>query len=949
MRKVSSTVLITTAILLVLPAMAAAATSLVQDSYHLDQRSTPKIQFEPKFDAPAGLTAEGLARHFLETRATVYGLPDDLGNLKLVRVRESMLGKHYVFQQQLHGIDVDKAEILVSVARNDGRVYRVFNNTYPVKNNPAAPSAVMSEDEAFEAGWQQLRAHGDLMAAPRSRLVYMPEGEGFRLEYVIELDLTGPYGGWRQRIDAVTGEILTLEDNRLMRLKTEETEIPPQERIDAYSGPVWDRQEVFNRYARQQAEQADRLTKVTPADGSGVVFDPDPRATLMDDNLQDTSPPSAFIDAYFTRNLLDINYNGSIYQLNGPWITIVNWDPPNTPPSTTADGNWTATRGDNAFNDAMTYFQIDQNQRYMQSLGFTGATGIQDGPITTDTDGVNGADNSYYQAGANRMSFGHGCVDDSEDTDVMLHEYGHAINHDINPSWGGGDMGAIGEGFGDYWAGSYSYSTPNGIIYHPEWVFSWDGHGTGNQCWPGRILNAYGAMYVHTTFYGAHQTIPGGFQSDELWSTPNFSSLTQLIALGYSRDEVDQIILEAQFGLGGGLKMRDMANAIIATAGALHPGEPHASVFQENFLRHGIVEIPQAVLEIAALTVIDGGNGAPDPGETVQLVVRLVNSGTLDAQDIGSLLSTSSGLVSVTTASSAYPDLPMGAEGDNMTNFVFSVDPSYVCGDPIDFQLAVDFSQGGGNPDMTTLNFSLVTGVPIGVAQALSPELQIPDNNPNGVRSYMLITGSDAYVSENFNVDINIQHTWIGDLRVSLESPGGTVVLLHNRTGSSADDIIGNYPNTLTPAQPLSAFLDEPLDGTWILTVSDHAGQDVGILHSWGINDVSGYDCDEVATAVGDDLQPARFAVHQNQPNPFNPATVIRFEVPRDGTWISLDIFDITGSKVRTLRQGSFPAGMHEATWRGRDDAGRPVSSGIYFYRLQGSDFSETRKMVLLQ
>jgi len=942
-------ILLTGVFLLAIPTLSTAASSIVDDSYHIDHRSTPKLQFEPQWSAPAGLTSEALARQFLTQHHDVYGLPADLANLRLSRVKESLLGTHFVFQQELNRIDVDKGEIIVSVAQGGGRVYRVFNNIYPVKNAPGAIGAVMSEDEAYDIAWLHLRAHGELLASPRIRLVYTPTGESFRLNYVVEMELAGPYGGWRHRIDAVSGEIIAFDDSRLMRLKTSETEIPVAERIAAYDGATWNRQEVFARYDEKARQQVASVKAIT-ANGTGIVFDPDPRATLMNSGLQDNSPASAFTDAYFTRDLLDITYGGGVYSLTGPWVNIINWDPPNTPPSTTTDGEWRATRGNNAFNDAMTYFQIDLNQRYMQSLGFSGSTGIQEGSIVTDTDGVNGADNSYYQPGSNRMSFGHGCVDDSEDTDVMLHEYGHAINHSINSSWGGGDMGAIGEGFGDYWAGSYSYSTPNGMVFHPEWVFSWDGHGDGNQCWPGRILNAFGAQYVHTTYYGAHQYIPGGFQSDELWSTPNFQSLVTLIDMGYTREEVDQIILEAQFGLGYGLKMRDMANAIIATAGSLYPSGPHAQVFIDKFLVHNIIEIPQAVIALGEVVLTDAGdNGAPDPGETVYLTVGLANNGTLGAEEISGVLSTSTPLVTVPVNSSTYPALPIGGTGDNLTEFAVALDADFVCGDPITLQLVVNFSHGGTTPDMTTLNFEIGTGVPQGVFASANPELSIPDNNSTGVSSTITVTGSGVQVSENFNVDINLTHTYISDLRVTLTSPNGTLIYLHNRTGGSADNIIGNYPNSLTPFQSLDAFWGQPLDGVWTMTVSDHASLDVGTLHSWGINDISGHDCDALITAVGDGAVPAQFAVFQNQPNPFNPATVIRFEVPRNAGTVSLEIYDLTGRKVRTLHQGPLGPGRHEMTWRGRDDSGRPVSSGVYFYRLQGQNFDATRKMVLLQ
>jgi len=931
------------------PTLALATSDLVNDSYHIDHRDNLKLHFEPRWDAPAGLTSEALARQYLLDNHLAYDLPAGVPDLELSRVKESLLGKHFVFQQTLNGIVVDKAEIIVSVGKADGRIYRVFNNTYPVKQAPPAAAAIMGEDEAYDIAWQHLRGHGDLLASPRIRLVYTPVGTDFQLNYVVEMELSGPYGGWFHRIDAVTGEILEYRDSRLMRLKTAETEIPLSERLAAYTGPISDRQEVFARH-EAAVKQAAAAQKAVTANGTGVVFDPDPRATLQNDNLQDGSPASAFTGAYFTRDLLDITYSGGTYSLTGPHINITNWDPPSTPPSTTADGNWTAVRGNNAFNDAMTYFQIDQNQRYMQSLGFTGPNGIQEGPIVTDTDGVNGADNSYYQPGSNRMSFGHGCVDDSEDSDVMLHEYGHAINHDINPSWGGGDMGAIGEGFGDYWAGSYSYSTPNGMIYHPEWIFSWDGHGTGNQCWPGRILNAFGAQYNHSTYYGAHQFIPGGYQSDELWSTPNFQSLITLVDMGYSREEVDQIILESQFGLGYGLKMRDMANAIIATAGQLHPGEPHAQVFIEKFLVHNIIEITQAAIELAEVSVTDASpNGVADPGETVTLSVSLTNSGALGAEDITATLSSSTPLVTIPAASSAYPALPIGATGANLTEFSVSIDPSFACGDPISFQLMVNFSHGGTNPDVTTLNFEIGTGVPDGVFAPANPELSIPDNNPTGVSSVITVTGSGALVSEGFNVDINLTHTYIGDLRITLTSPSGTTIYLHNRFGGSLDDIIGNYPNTLTPFQSLDAFWGQPMDGDWTMTVSDNASLDTGVLHSWGINDISGYICDTVITALSDGAVPTQFRVFQNQPNPFNPATVISFEVPADAGLVSLEVYDLTGRRVATLHRGSLGPGRHEMTWRGRDDSGRAVSSGLYFYRLQGNNFDVTRKMIMLQ
>jgi len=927
----------------------ARATAPVRDSFHLDHRATPRLQLDPSWQARAGQTGEATARAFLAQRADDYGLPATLSNLRLVRVRESLLGTHHVFQQQIAGIDVRHAEIIVSVTNADGRVYRVFNNTYPSKNEAALPrSATLDEATAFDTAWARLRAHGELLSTPRANLVWIPEGQSFRLSWIVDLELSAPYGGWEVILDATTGEVRSTRDARIYRLEDEFTRTPVSKRVNSYTGPIADRRAAFAAREAADDSQASAPGRAV-ANGTGVVFDPDPRATLMNDNLQDGSPASAFTAAYFTRDLLDITLNGSTYSLTGPYCNIINFDPPSTPPSTTSDGNWTATRGNNAFNDAMTYFQIDQNNRYMRSLGFTGASAIQDGPIGTDTDGVNGADNSYYQPGANRMAFGHGCVDDSEDVDVMLHEYGHAINHDINSSWGGGDMGAIGEGFGDYWCGSYSYSTPNGPIYHPEWAFSWDGHGTGNQCWPGRIMNAFGARYVHTTFYGAHQGIPGGYQSDELWSTPIFQALLELVAQGQTREDADTIILESQFGLGGGLKMRDMAKAIIQTAGLLFPTGPHADIYIQKFLVHEIVNIPVVSLAVADdATILSGGpNGVADPGETVTFELDVINEGTLGAFSVfGEVTSSTPGVV-IIQGTSKYSDLPPGASSANDLPFSISIPAGHPCGDPVVLSLYVTYSDGSAQA--TTLGAQMGTGVPQGASASVSPGLAIPDNNSTGIQSTITISGTAALITSNLNIDINITHTYIGDLIVRLISPVGTSVTLHNRSGGSADNIIGNYPGTLTPSQSLAAFVGDPLDGDWILRVSDHAGIDTGTLNSWGINDVSGYDCETGATDVtlvaG---APTAFELAPANPNPFASSTSIRFAVPGEGARVSLRIYDVTGRQVRVLTDGFLPAGQHSATWDGRSDLGARVGSGIYFYQLEGDGFRSTRKVVHL-
>ena len=101
----------------------------------------------------------------------------------------------------------------------------------------------------------------------------------------------------------------------------------------------------------------------------------------------------------------------------------------------------------------------------------------------------------------------------------------------------------------------------------------------------------------------------------------------------------------------------------------------------------------------------------------------------------------------------------------------------------------------------------------------------IPDNDPAGIVSTIVVADDVQVFGVDANVDIS--HTWIGDLVVTLTSPAGTEVVLHNREGGSADDIVKNWD--------LSAFNGEIATGTWSLFVNDNVGADTGTLNSWGI------------------------------------------------------------------------------------------------------------------
>ena len=126
-------------------------------------------------------------------------------------------------------------------------------------------------------------------------------------------------------------------------------------------------------------------------------------------------------------------------------------------------------------------------------------------------------------------------------------------------------------------------------------------------------------------------------------------------------------------------------------------------------------------------------------------------------------------------------------------------------------------------------------GASTGFQGEISPDKSIPDNSTRGVKS--TISCPDDFALDQVRLGVDITHTFIGDLRVRLTSPAGTVVTVHNRGGGSADNLVTEYEPANTPG--LTAFAGESAAGDWTLHVQDLAALDRGRLMAWSI-DLSG-------------------------------------------------------------------------------------------------------------
>jgi hypothetical protein len=151
------------------------------------------------------------------------------------------------------------------------------------------------------------------------------------------------------------------------------------------------------------------------------------------------------------------------------------------------------------------------------------------------------------------------------------------------------------------------------------------------------------------------------------------------------------------------------------------------------------------------------------------------------------------------------------------------------------------------------------------------------------------------------------------------------------------------------PATSVEWLGDDRILADFDLTGAPNGVFDIVVSNPGGASEVLGaaFTISGAPPTTADDT-PRKFELSPNYPNPFNPSTVIRYQIPvREH--VQLRVYDVSGALVRTLVNEATPAGAYALSWDGRDDRGTPVSSGVYFYRLVAGEFNDVRKMTLVK
>jgi hypothetical protein len=282
------------------------------------------------------------------------------------------------------------------------------------------------------------------------------------------------------------------------------------------------------------------------------VFAPNPVVTSGNQGLLDNKDADSAALTAELKPVVLTNLDGSGY-LRGAWANVLS---STGPLAFETDASFLYTRSDDRFEQVMAYYWVTQAQRYIQSLGF----GTSRRPVNMESQDVRidtwGQDNSFSWDKHDVLRFGKGGVDDAEDADVILHEYGHAIQDSEVAGFGvGSEAGAIGEGFGDYWAVTVAQ------VFAPAadaaCVADWDSvsyTSTTPHC-----LRRVDSNLTYADLDGrVHHD--GQVWSRALWD----------IRAALGNVQADTIILEAQFDFAPDTTMHDAALATVAAAQRLY-------------------------------------------------------------------------------------------------------------------------------------------------------------------------------------------------------------------------------------------------------------------------------------------------------------------------------------------------------------------------------------------
>lgn len=496
------------------------------------------------------LDPEAAARGFLDDHARALGLPRG-ATWRLAHVRDGLRGRYLRFAQEQEGLPVFDGELVVLVRARDQGLAVGFVAAAPARLPSLDATPKLTADDALGIALTALPAGARLRAQPEITLGFTTRPEP-ALAFRVRLATQAPFADPELFVGAGDGRVL---------------------------------------------EARDRAVR---ADGTGLVFDPNPVVTLNDPRLSDgNDAASATLDG--ARASVTLPRLDGTGVLRGDFVDAQRQNGR----ANEASLAFAYDRADDRFEEVMAYFHLDRTQARIQALGFTNVNGDRQRVYVNAMPD----DNSFFSPQTDEIWTGQGGVDDGEDADVVVHEYGHAIQHDQVPNFGFGDGASMGEGFGDYMATSFE---PSGAA-DPDCVGDWDATAYSPSN-PPCLRRVDGRGH-------APEDLVGESHADgEIWSAALVSLLRELGA-----DTMDTLVLEHHFALRSNETFEGAVFSMLAADADLFAGVNEPALTR-TFVEYGLTraltppaELPSVLrtLELVLTPTLVNGSYRGDADDSV--------------------------------------------------------------------------------------------------------------------------------------------------------------------------------------------------------------------------------------------------------------------------------------------------------------------------------------------
>ncbi|HEY8203509.1 MAG TPA: M36 family metallopeptidase [Pyrinomonadaceae bacterium] len=469
-----------------------------------------------------------IAEQFIAANSKLLGSK----GLSLHRVRqiESLGAHHVIFQQRLRRLPIQRAYITVHLGK-EGSIYLVKNRAVPRDFLDPTADFAISESAARKKALLSVASRSKSIRVVKTEQMWFPVKSVLRPAYRVRIQKRRPSADWVIFVDGATGRVLRKYDN---------------------------------------------LSEAVFA----LVFDPNPvialrsARRLVHKGKPHLPPEAAYVrvrlQALTSRVRIDgrrVNTGLTRYRVKLKGIE-------HSVPGDHLELKFPSSH--RSFEEVMAYFHIDRAMGYLESLGYRGRRlAIFRDPLVINANGTKD-DNSWYSPHDRSITFGTGGVDDAEDAEIILHEFGHAIQDAICPGFGQSlEAAAMGEGFGDYFAASF-FADKKPRRYQTS-IGTWDGV-TDTEHNPPCVRRVDEPL----TFESFDRSDGAEHENGQIWSAALWE-----IRKALGRDIADRIILESHFQLDGFTTFARGARAIIDADRNLYRGR-NLDCLRRVFRRRGI-------------------------------------------------------------------------------------------------------------------------------------------------------------------------------------------------------------------------------------------------------------------------------------------------------------------------------------------------------------------------